>query len=130
MNTDVMQSTLRDSEAGTITFPEVVAALSAANTEGYYKDLLRREVTYYLADGSTHSEPLTLAAHPVPAVFSQDALVAAIRAAQRDEVRYPDFIVRAIEAGTAAYRVFINGRRVIYFGRNGDIHVEHFPAAK
>jgi uncharacterized protein YbcV (DUF1398 family) len=130
MNTDVMQSTLRDSEAGTITFPEVAAALSAANIEGYYKDLLRREVTYYLADGNTHAEPLTLAAHPVPAVFSQDALVAAIRAAQRDDVRYPDFIVRAMEAGTAAYRVFINGRRVIYFGRSGDIHVEHFPAAK
>jgi uncharacterized protein YbcV (DUF1398 family) len=130
MNTNVMHSVLRDSEAGTITFPEVVAALAAANIEGYYKDLLRREVTYYLADGNTHAEPLTLPAHPVPAVFSQDALIAAIRAAQRDNVRYPEFIVRAMEAGTAAYRVFITGRRVIYFGRNGDMHIEHFPAGK
>ena len=87
-------------------------------------------MTYYLADGSTHAEPLTLATHPVPAVFLPDALVAAIRAAQRDDVRYPEFIVRAMDAGTAAYRVFINGRRAIYFGRNGDIHVENFLAAK
>ena len=130
MNTDVMRSTLHESEAGTITFPAVVAALAAENIEGYYKDLLRGEVTYYLADGHTHVEPLTLAAHSVPEAFSEDALVQAIRAAQRDEVRYPEFIARAMEAGTAAYRVFINGRRAIYFSRNGDIHVEHFLAEK
>jgi uncharacterized protein YbcV (DUF1398 family) len=130
MNTDVMRSTLHESEAGTITFPAVVAALAAENIEGYYKDLLRGEVTYYLADGHTHVEPLTLAAHSVPEAFSEDALVQAIRAAQRDDVRYPEFIVRAMDAGTAAYRVFINGRRAIYFGRNGDIHVENFLAAK
>jgi uncharacterized protein YbcV (DUF1398 family) len=125
-----MKSVLHESEAGTITFPEVIAALVAENIEGYYKDLLRREVTYYLCDGRTHSEPLTLPPHPVPQAFSEDALVAAIRAAQRDEVRYPEFILRAMDAGTAAYRVFINGRRAVYFGRNGDIHVEHFPASK
>jgi uncharacterized protein YbcV (DUF1398 family) len=130
MNIDVMRSTLRESEAGTITFPAVVASLAAENIEGYYKDLLSREVTYYLADGRTHSQPLTLPPHSVPQLFCEDTLVSAIRAAQRDEIRYPEFIVRAMEAGTAAYRVFINGRRAIYFGRNGDIHVEHFPAAK
>jgi uncharacterized protein YbcV (DUF1398 family) len=130
MNTDVMRSMLRESEAGTITFPEVITALAAENIEGYSKDLIRREVTYYLSDGSTHVEPLTLTAHSVPQTFLEDALVAAIRAAQRDEVRYPEFIVRAMEAGTAAYRVFVNGRRVLYLGRNGDLHVEHFPAAK
>ena len=130
MTTDVMKSVLHESKAGTTTFPEVIAALVAENIEGYYKDLLRREVTYYLCDGRTHSEPLTLPPHPVPQAFSEDALVAAIRAAQRDEVRYPEFILRAMDAGTAAYRVFVTGRRAIYFGRNGDIHVEHFPASK
>ncbi len=130
MNTDIMKSMLHQSEAGTITFPEVIAALVAANIEGYHKDLLRREVTYYLPDGRTHSEPLTLPPRAVAQSFSQEALIAAIRAAQRDEVRYPEFILRAMEAGTAAYRVFVNGRRVLYFSRNGDIHVEHFPGSK
>ncbi len=130
MNTDAMKSMLHKSEAGTTTFPEVIGALVAENIEGYYKDLLRREVTYYLSDGRTHSEPLILPPHPVPQIFSEDGLVAAIRAAQRDEVRYPEFIVRAMNAGTAAYRVFVTGRRVVYFGRNGDMHVEHFPGAK
>ncbi len=90
MNIELMRSMLYKSEAGTITFPEVLSALAAENIEGYYKDLLRREVTYYLADARTHSEPLTLPAHMIPQSFSEDALVAAIRAAQRDEVDIPN----------------------------------------
>lgn len=130
MNIEVMRYVLHESESGKLTFPQVIATLVAENIEGYYKDLLRREVTYYLADGRSHTEPMTLPAHPVPEPFSEDALVAAIRAAQRDEIRYPEFIVRAIQAGTAAYRVFVTGRRVIYFGRQGDLHIEHFPPLK
>lgn len=130
MNIEVMRYALHASESGDLTFPQVIAALVAEGIEGYYKDLIRREVTYYLADGRTHAEPLTLPTPPVPEAFSGEALVAAIRAAQSDEVRYPEFIVRAINAGTAAYRVFITGRRVLYFGRQGDTHTELFPTAK
>jgi hypothetical protein len=35
-----------------------------------------------------------------------------------------------MEAGTASYGVFLNGRKAIYFGRNGDFHVEPFPGAR
>jgi uncharacterized protein YbcV (DUF1398 family) len=130
MNIEVMRQALHQSESGQLTFPQVIAMLTAAGIEGYYKDFMRHEVTYYLTDGATHTEPLTLTTPPIPNAFDEAGIVAAIRAAQRDEVRYPEFIVRAINAGTAAYRVHITGKRVIYLGRRGDMHVEHFPQAK
>jgi hypothetical protein len=55
-------------------------------------------------------------------------LVAAIRAAQADEIRYPEFLKRAVAAGTAAYWAFLTGKRVIYFGRNGEFHVEEWSS--
>jgi hypothetical protein len=30
-------------------------------------------------------------------------------------------------AGCAGHRVFIDGRKVMYFGRDGDFYTEHFP---
>lgn len=130
MNLDLLHKSLHDSENGTATFPQVVATLVAAGCEGYYKDLARREITYYLSDGSTHTERLSVASLSIPEVFDETALIDALRAAQRDEIRYPEFIIRAVKAGVAAYRVYINGRRVIYLGRKGDLHVEHFPQAR
>lgn len=130
MNLDLLHKSLHDSENGTATFPQVVATLVAAGCEGYYKDLARREITYYLTEGATHTERLSLASVAIPEVFDEAALIAALRAAQRDEIRYPEFIIRAIKAGAAAYRVYINGRRVVYLGRKGDVYVEHFPQAK
>ena len=103
---------------------------SRPDAEGYYKDLARREIIYYLSDGSTHTERLSIASLSIPEVFDEAALIDAIRAAQRDEIRYPEFIIRAVRAGTAAYRVYINGRRAVYLGRTGDVHVEHFPQPK
>ncbi|HEX4154534.1 MAG TPA: hypothetical protein VHY48_02865 [Acidobacteriaceae bacterium] len=130
MNIEALRQSLRNSEAGAATFPQVVQTLIAAHCEGYYKDLAARTVTFYLSDGATHTETLSIPTPPIPDTFYEAALIAAIRAAQCDEVRYPEFIVRAIHAGTAAYRVFITGHRVVYIGRQGDLHVEHFPQAK
>jgi hypothetical protein len=33
-------------------------------------------------------------------------------------------------AGITAFWVFLTGRKVIYFGRKGEIHVEEFPRPK
>jgi uncharacterized protein YbcV (DUF1398 family) len=127
MNIEAMQKALHQSESGQLTFPQVVGMLVAAGVEGYYKDLMRHEVTYYLADGRTHTEQLTLPSLPVPETFSEEGVVAAIHGAQRDEIRYPVFIERAVQAGTAAYRVCFTGKRAVYLGRKGEVHVEHFP---
>lgn len=130
MNIEALHSTVRDSQNGKLTFPQVVQTLIAANCEGYLKDLAARTVTFYMADGATHTEPLTLSIPAIPDTFDEPALIAALRAAQRDVVRYPEFLVRAVNAGTAAYRVHITGRRAVYLGRKGEVHVEHFPQPK
>ena len=54
-------------------------------------------------------------------------LVAAIRGAQADTVRYPEFVKRSTAAGVIGYWAFLTGKRVIYFGRKGEQHIEEFP---
>jgi uncharacterized protein YbcV (DUF1398 family) len=53
--------------------------------------------------------------------------VAAIRGAQADTVRYPEFVKRSTAAGVIGYWAFLTGKRVIYFGRKGEQHIEEFP---
>jgi hypothetical protein len=50
-------------------------------------------------------------------------------AAHADEIRYPEFVKRAREAGVAGYEAFLSGKEVL-FGRQGEFHVEEFPQAK
>ena len=130
MNTEVMRNTLHESEAGRFTFPQVVGALSDIGVESYFADLARAVDTFYLPTGETHTEKMTLPPTKIPVDFSQPGIVAAIRAVQADQIRYPEFLRRAMAAGIAAYWVFIAGRKVIYFGRKGEIHVEGFPSPK
>ncbi|HTV57755.1 MAG TPA: DUF1398 family protein [Verrucomicrobiae bacterium] len=130
MNTEVMRKTLEASEAGKQTFPEVIRALLGAGVESYHADFVRGIDTFYLPGGETHEEKMKLPAMKIAEDFSREALVTTIRAVQADEIRYPDFLPRAMAAGTTGYWVYLTGEKVIYFGRKGETHVEEFRRAK
>jgi uncharacterized protein YbcV (DUF1398 family) len=127
MNTKAMHQALEGSQQGRLTFPEVIRMLMEAGVESYRCDLIRADDTFYMPSGETHVEKMSLLSVQIPEEFSAAGIVAAIRAAQADEIRYPEFLKRAMAAGVASYWVFIAGKKVIYFGRNGDFHVEKFP---
>lgn len=117
-------------QLGKMTFPQVVQQLLTAGVESYLVDYASAQKTHYLADGSTVAIPMILDPGPVAAEFNAEALVAAIRGAQADTVRYPEFVQRATAAGVVGYWAFLTGRRVIYFGRKGEQHIEEFPKPK
>ena len=127
MDTKVIEETLRETEAGRKTFPECVKALLEVGVESYLVNFASMEKSSYGVNGETHVQKMSLAASPIADTFSNDEVIAAIRGAQRDEIRYPEFVKRAKAAGVEAYWAYLTGRRVVYLGRKGEIHVEEFP---
>lgn len=111
-------------------FPQVVQRLVVAGFERYEADLVRLEKTYYMPSGASHVEPSPFSpAAPVAESFAQDQITAALRAIQRNAIDYPEFLRRIMAAGCVNYGVFLRGKRAIYWGRDGDFHVEWFPGA-
>ena len=113
-----------------MTFPQGVGRLLEAGVESYCVDFVAACKTYYATNGETLTEPMILKLDLVAEEFSTTDLVAAIRGAQADTVRYPEFVKRSTAAGVAGYHAFLTGRQVLYFGRKGEIHIEKFPGAK
>lgn len=108
-------------------FPEVIQRLGATGVERYTADLVRLEKTYYGIAGDSTADALPLEDPPaIGGDFVEAEVRQAIASSQRREIGYAEFLRRVMAAGTASYMVFLNGRRAIYFGRNGDFHVERF----
>ena len=128
MDTSVIQATASQTKAGAIAFPEVVRQLLAAGVASYQVDLLRDEVRYYGTGDASHVEPLGLAHGPVASGYDQPGVLAAVRAAQTEGLPYPRFIERILAAGSTGYTAYLTGRKVVYLGREGQAHTEHFPA--
>ena len=127
MDTKVIREVMTETQAGRMIFPDVVRRLSGAGVESYFVDLIGGVETVYAKDGETHTEKMMLKVDPVAEEFSSSQVVAAIRGAQADRVRYPEFVKLSTAAGVAAYWAFLTGKKVIYFGRKGEMHVEEFP---
>lgn len=127
MNTKEMHDVMTETQAGQLIFPEVVRRLSQIGVESYFVDFATGAETLYTTAGETHIEAMTLPVHPIAAEFSKDGIVAAIRGAQADTIRYPAFVELATSAGVIAYWAYLTGRKVVYFGRKGELHIENFP---
>ena len=127
--TQVIQGCAQGALTGEIAFPEIVGRLIQADVERYHADYSRQEITYYLADGDSLVIPTPHPSQATGTEFSASAVAAAVQQSQQNEHTYLDFIRKTMTAGCVGYFVQISGRRVIYFGRNGESHVEHFPPA-
>jgi len=125
--TQVIQGCAKGALSAEITFPEIVDRLAQIGVERYHADYSRREITYSMADGDSLVVATRHPSHAMVVEFTASAVEAAVRQSQRNEHTYLDFIRKTMAAGCVGYFVQITGRRVIYFGRNGESHVEHFP---
>jgi len=127
MSKQVIHELAIATQQGKLTFPQVVKGLLEVGVESYVVDFASKQKTHYLTDGTTHAVPMILDPGPIAAEFNSADLVAAIRGAQADTVRYPEFVKRSTAAGVIGYWAFLTGKRVIYFGRKGEQHIEEFP---
>lgn len=127
MDIQVIQEVTEGSKAGFLTFPQVVGKLMQAGFESYQVDLIRRENRFYLPNGETHVIPVKLDYNTPAQPFSASSVLRSIRAIQAGQSNYQKFMCEIAEAGCVSYTVYLTGKQVIYFGRNGDHHIELFP---
>lgn len=127
----IAQSCLDRAYDNTMSFPESLRALAEAGFEGYHVDYRLNTRTCYLPNGQT-----VVLANPgdhgiVGARFDQPEIAAAIKWAQLGppDYNYIAFNERVTSNGCAGYIVSLLGRRVLYFGRTAETHVEHFPVS-
>jgi uncharacterized protein YbcV (DUF1398 family) len=130
MNTEIINEVARATMHGGMSFPEAVGKLIAAGVEYYHVDYVARRKTCYGGGGESVVTAIDYEGlPPVAAEFEAAALRADILDSQRNGQQYRDFTRRAMEAGTQGYFAFLRGKRVTYFGRQGDQHIEWFPGA-
>lgn len=71
--------------------------------------------------------PLVSGMADVPA-FDCAALIRALRADQAGETTFPQFLEASWKAGVVKYDVDFAARTVSYYGVNGEVYVEEYPA--
>lgn len=131
MDTKIITETARKTLEGTVSFPEVVSQLLAAGVEYYHVDYVAMRKTFYGATGGVVITPIHFEGlPPVAEDFDAAAVRADILDSQRNGQKYRDFTRRAMAAGVQGYFAFLRGKRVTYFGRQGDEHTEWFPGAR
>lgn len=126
----IAQDSVAAMQDGSLAFPQIVGRLIEAGFEGYTVDYRLNAVTFYLPNGAGVVVETTPAERAVAAAFDADGIAAQVRAAQANEpgYTYKGFSRNVKACGCAGYIVSFPGRRVLYFGRSAETHVEHFPS--
>jgi uncharacterized protein YbcV (DUF1398 family) len=129
MNRPLLTRLIDRSLARDITFAEIVTTLACQAIESYHVDFLRNEYRYYATNGDSFVTTVAMVHDGVAHEFSAEKLEAVNRRVQAKTAWYPDFVAEAAKAGCAYYIVYVRGRKIRYFGRDGDEYIQHFPGA-
>ena len=93
-------------------------------------DYATRSFTFYSASGAAVLAPIIFEELPsISEDFDVAALKAAILDSQQHGQKFRVFCGRSMQAGVQGYMAYLRGKRVSYFGRQGDQHTEWFPGA-
>lgn len=130
MNPALIQKTIEASLNSTMIFPQIVGLLIEEGIESYHVDLVRNENRYYKPNGESHVAEVKLQHSQARENFSAEQVNAAVRKVQAGNSNYKNFMQEISDAGCVYYITYLAGKKVIYFGRKGEMHVEHFPQAK
>lgn len=125
----VAETCMHAAHDGSLSFPEIVGNFIAAGFEGYTVDYRRNSQTCYLPDGDSVAIDMPPSPGNVTATFDATEVERLVRWAQANpaDYTYIAFCQQAKAAGCAGYLVSFLGRRVVYFGRTAETHVEYFP---
>lgn len=127
MQKDVIQNIIERNFSGTITFPEVIQILSEERVESYHVDFLRNENRYYGSDGESLAMKTEHSPRRIPEKFEIESFRSILKKIQEGKINYEEFCSKSKDSGCAYYIVYIHGRKIRYFGRNGEEYTEQFP---
>jgi uncharacterized protein YbcV (DUF1398 family) len=108
----------------------ILAALEKEGVESYHVDFLRNEYRYYARNGESFVTNVALVHDGVAYEFSADKLENINKRVQAGQAWYPDFVREGAAAGCAYYIVYLYGRKVRYFSRDGDEYIQLFPGSR
>lgn len=101
---------------------------------GVYKNrwsLPSCQSVYMMKDGCVVQQgtPIITGTQDIPG-FDREALITAIRSDQEGRSTFPEFLQSAWKAGVIGYDVDLIGRKVIYYGVQGESYLEEYPAVE
>jgi uncharacterized protein YbcV (DUF1398 family) len=110
-------------------FPYLAESLRRAGVTRNIWTLPACQSLYLTNDGPVvmPGSPLASAPVDVPA-FNREALITALRIDQAGESTFPEFLAASWRAGVISYDVDFAGRTVAYYGCNGEVYTEEYPA--
>jgi uncharacterized protein YbcV (DUF1398 family) len=130
MNQPIIPELIRKALAEENTFREILETLEKEGVESYHVGFLRNEFRCYATSGESFVTSAPLHRNGVAAEFSAEKLERINQRVQAGPAWYPDFVKEGAAAGCAYYIVYLHGKKVRYFGRDGGEHVQHFPGSR
>jgi uncharacterized protein YbcV (DUF1398 family) len=112
-------------------FPYLAETLRGAGVKRNVWCLPSAQSLYVMDDGPvvTQGLPLLTGMVDVPG-FDREALIRALRTDQAGKSTFPEFLAACWGAGVVRYEVDFVGRRVSYYGCEGEEYVEEYPAVE
>lgn len=112
-------------------FPYLAESLRSAGVTRNLWHLPSCQSLYLTNDGPVAMPGTPLASGPVDVPpFDREGLIKALRTDQAGESTFPEFLEASWRSGVVSYDIDFASRTVAYYGCNGEVYTEAYPAVE
>ncbi|MGE5084689.1 MAG: DUF1398 family protein [Bacillota bacterium] len=110
-------------------FSSLIMTLEKMGVESYHVDMAQQSTCYQMLNGEVMSESFYFDGK-IAQDFDDGEIRSAILDIKQNHLEYKEFLKRIMNAGIVNYVIYLKGRKIIFYGRNGDSYIENFPLLK
>jgi len=129
METENIKDTSDFTFTGRMPFSSLVTTLEKMGVESYRVDMAQQSTCYHMLNGEVMSESFHFDGD-MAQDFDDGEIRLAILDLKQNHLEHKEFLKRIMKAGITSYTIFMKGRKIIFYGRNGDSYLENFPPVK
>ncbi|MFM6927085.1 MAG: DUF1398 family protein [Bdellovibrio sp.] len=129
METNSIKDTSDFSFTSRMPFFSLIATLEKMAVESYRVDIAQQLTCYHMLNGEVMSESFHFEGE-IAQDFDDGEIRSAISDLKKTHLEYKEFLKRIMNAGITSYTIYMKGRKIIFYGRNGDSYLENFTPHK
>lgn len=130
MEPEILRAAADQTLSNQKSFQDMCRKLLLAGIESVHFDLIANRMTCYTPEGRVFDEPFFFEGPRVADVFSEESIIEDYKALLMHKLSLHEFFAFIMLAGATGFTIYLLGKKVLFFGRCGENHLEQLHDVK
>ncbi|QDK36356.1 hypothetical protein [Bdellovibrio sp. NC01] len=130
MEPEILRTATDQTLSNQISFEDMCDKFLRAGIESAHVDLFAKRITFHTPEAHVYEESFYFEGPRVADIFSEEKIILDFKSLLLRKLSLHEFFNFIMLAGVTGFTIYLLGKKVLFFGRRGEYHLEYLHREK